>query len=330
MAACGDRCIIATVADEDDFVPGEEEVPGEEYVVCSRCGARIKATRERCLRCFEPLHVDESKLPVWRTQRISDQTAVIVGALALAAVGGLVWVLYSTADNSTADTEAKPVEHNALVAPVPPQQRGLPTNPADANAQPADVSPESPAPNAPSAAPFAPSANDLAATRRAFEEKLKTNPNDPVALDGLGLALQGLGELPEALAAFKRATEVAPRNGTARLNLARLEAQLGQLDKAVQDYRVAASLSPDDFGAHYNLGLLLQQTRDDQGAVDELGVAIQLAPREAAPHRALATSLERAGRGADAAREYQRYLELAPDASDAAVIRDRLQRLPKS
>ena len=181
------------MADEDDLVPGEEEAPGDEYVVCARCGARIKATRERCLRCFEPLHVDESKLPVWRTQRISDQTGVIVGALALAAVGGLVWVLYSTADNSTADTEAKPAGHNALSNVKPPQQRGLPTNPADANGQPADASADASADapaagQAPSAAPFAPSANDLAATRRAFEEKLKTNPNDPVALDGLGLA----------------------------------------------------------------------------------------------------------------------------------------------
>jgi len=312
---------------DDDFVDGEDSAPGEEYVVCPRCGARIKATRERCLRCFEPLHVDESKLPVWRSQRISDQTGVLVGVLAVAAVGALVYVLYTTADNSKVDAEAKPLHGNALVGVTPPQQKGNPLASTEPGAVPDD---STTAAGAPSAAGDAPSADTLAATRRAFEDKLKYNPNDVVALNGLGLALQGLGNQQEALAAFKKASEVAPRNGTARLNLAHLEAQLGQWDKAIADYRVAVSLEPDEYGAHYNLGLALQQTHDDQGAIEHFEAALQLAPREAAAHRALATSLERAGRSADAAREYQRYLDLAPDAPDAASIRDRLQRLPKA
>ena len=320
------------MADDEEYVGGEDAAPGDEYVVCSRCGARIKATRERCLRCFEPLHVDQSQLPVWRSQRISDQTGLLVGALAVAAVGALVYVLYTTADNSKADAEAKPAEHNALVGVTPPQSRGKDAGDAaqpDAAAAPGDVAAAPVVEVTPGVAAFTPSADDLAATRRSFEDKLKYNPNDIVALNGLGLALQGLGNLPEALATFKKAAEVAPRNGTARLNLAHLEAQLGQWDKAIADYRVAVSLEPDDYGGHYNLGLALQQTRDDQAAIEQFEAAVQLAPREAAAHRALGVSLERAGRGADAGREYQRYLELAPDSPDAASIRDRVQRLPK-
>ena len=303
---------------EDDDVKA-----GDDFVVCSNCGARIKATRERCLRCFEPLHVDHSKLPVWRTLNISDQAGLLVGVLALLAVVGLVYVLWTTAGQTKpADAEAKPVEtHNVLV--TPPSPAGQP-RPAPGGAA---AAPESAPP--PLQADATVPVDELNATRRSFEEKLKTNPNDPVALDGLGLTLERLGNLPEALAAFKQASEVAPRNATARVNLAGLEARLGQWDKAVVDYRVATTLSPNDYGVHYNFGLALQQTHDDAGAVTEFDIAIELAPREAAAHRARGASLERLGRGADAARAYQRYLELAPDASDAASIRERLQRLPK-
>ena len=295
---------------------------GDEFVICSNCGARIKATRERCLRCFEPLHVDHTKLPVWRTLNISDQIGILVGFLALVAVVGLVWVLWTTAEQP-ADTVATPLEqHNVLVAPPSPAGSPRPA-PGGAPSSGADSTPP------PLAAADAVPVDELNATRRSFEEKLKTNPNDPVALDGLGLTLQRLGNLPEALAAFRQASDVAPRNATARINLAGLEARLGQWDKAVVDYRIASTLSPNDFGVHYNFGLALQQTHDDAGAVAEFDIAIELAPREAAAHRARGASLERVGRGADAARAYQRYLELAPDASDGASIRDRLQRLPK-
>lgn len=314
----------------------DDSSAGDEFVICSNCGARIKATRERCLRCFEPLHVDHSELPIWRTLNISDQTGVLIGTIALIAVGALIWVLWTTAGRTNGvDTEAKPVEHQNQFASTPPAVDKGPQNAPDprSDALPAATpsGAASPLDSAPAAAPAEPTpTNDsLDATRAAFEKKLEADPNDPVALDGLGLTLQTMGKLPEALAAFKRATEVAPRNTTARVNLANIEARLGQWDKAVVDYRVAAGLLPNDFAVHYNYGLALQHTRDDAGAITELETATELVPREAVAHRALAASLERVGRNADAARSYQRYLELAPDATDAGAIRDRLQRLPK-
>ena len=297
------------------MVDDEESAAGDEYVVCTNCGARIKATRERCLRCFEPLHRDHSELPVWRTLKISDQVGMAVGGIALIAIAGLVYVLWTTADRSIVDSTAMPVEKpNALVAPPAPQ-----------GAAPAKADAAAPPPANADAAP----ADDLESTRRSFEQKLKVDPNDPVALSGLGIALEGLGRFPDALASLKHAVEVAPGNATPRLNLARLEARMGQWDKAVVDYRVVARLTPGDPDVHYNLALALQQTRDDQAAIESFQTAIELAPREAVAHRGLAISLEKVGRAADAAREYERYLELAPDAPDIAAIRDRLQRLSR-
>ena len=301
---------------EDD----EESSAGDKYVVCANCGARIKATRERCLRCFEPLRVDRAALPFWRSLHISDQIGAVAGAIAVLAVGGLVYVLWTTADKTVVDSTAKPAERRSpLVTPPTPQG----ATPGTAQPPAADVVPS---PDVPAISP----ADDLTSLRESFEEKLKRDPNDSVALIGLGLTLERLGNQTEALATFKRASEVAPGNATARKNLAKLEAQLGQWDKAILEYRIAARLTPNDSGAHYNLALALQETHDDQGAVPEFEAAIQLAPGDGAAHRGLAVSLERLGHTADAAREYERYLSIAPDAPDSKVIRDRIQRLPKS
>lgn len=307
----------ATVYEDDDLSPGQD------YVVCSKCGARIKATRERCLRCFEPLHVDPAQLPVWRTLHISDRIGLQIAIVAGVAVIALVWVLWSTRDKSHVETPAQPVASGKVSAPSPAASSTIIPNPA-AGPVPAPAT-ESPDPAADPAG-----SDDLAGTREAFEQKLKIDPNDTVALNGLGLVLERLGDQQGAVAAFRHALEVAPRNTSVRLNLARLEGRMGQWSRAADDYRIAAHFQPDDYEPQYNLGLALQQAHDDAAAATELETAIRLFPREPAAHRALAISYEKLGRAADAIREYRRYLELAPEAPDANAIRERAQRLSGS
>ncbi len=296
----------------------DEDSAAQDVVVCTKCGAHMKATRERCLRCFEPLHVDRSQLPIWRSLHISDRVGMQVAAVAGVAVLALVWVLWTTNRRDPSIAEPATAQNGAAPAPG----AATPSSPPASG-----TASESAGAAAPMATEPPDSADDLASTRHAFEEKLKTDPNDPVALNGLGLVLQREGDQQGALAAFRHAAEVAPRNATIRANIARLEGQLGQWSRAVADYRVAARLTPDDYAAQLNLGLALQQMHDDAAAVQELETAIQMAPREAAAHRALGISLERVGRAPDAVREYRRYLELAPDAPDADSIRERAQRL---
>ena len=305
-----------TVYEDDDLTPGQE------YVVCSKCGARIKATRERCLRCFEPLHVDPAQLPVWRTLHISDRIGTQIAIAAGVAVIALIWVLWSTSDKSHVEAPAEPVSSAAAPPPSPAASSPIIANPA-AGPAPAPASAAADVTADPGGS------EELAGTRRAFEEKLKLDPNDTVALNCLGLVLARMGDQPGALAAFRHALEVAPRNATVRINLARLEGQMGQWSRAADDYRLAARLQPNDYEPQYNLGLALQQAHDDAAAATELETAIQLSPREPAAHRALANSYEKLGRAADAIREFRRYLELAPDAADANAIRERAQRLSR-
>ena len=73
------------------------------------------------------------------------------------------------------------------------------------------------------------------------------------------------GELEEALGAYARAIELAPRMPEARNNLGTALKEGGRLEEAVAAYREAIALRPDYARAHSNLGSALK----DEGRVGE-------------------------------------------------------------
>ena len=272
----------------------------------------MKATRTRCLRCFEPLD-PTAPPPMWRTLMVSDRVGIVAGTVAIAAAIGFVWVLWSTSP--------LPWEREAQSAADAPIQPGHPGPATTA------VEPSTAASAAPSGQARGPADAPVDSTREVYEDKLKTNPNDVVAVNGLGLVLERQGVLAEAVVHFRRATEIAPDRISYRMNLAEAEGRLGQWDKAVVDYREAAKLAPDDYGAHYNLGLALHQRSDDQAAVAEFESAVRLAPGDPDAYRPLGASLEAVGRIDAAIDAYQRYLELAPGTEETQRVRRHAEQL---
>jgi Flp pilus assembly protein TadD len=172
-----------------------------------------------------------------------------------------------------------------------------------------------------------PTGAQLVAERASAEETLARRPDDPEALNNLGLALERAGQIDEAIARFSRATQIGPRNWAYRFNLGHALAQRQNWDRAVSEYRIAAGLYPTDAATQCSLGTALQKTRDDAAAIPVFERAVELAPSEPECHLGLATSLEREGRTADARREYKQYLELAPSGPDADAVKSRLQSM---
>ncbi len=66
-----------------------------EFVTCAACGARIKADRQRCLRCGETLLTTSDRAVVAPPALSSRQWTLTLagGAVALLAVGLLLWVM---------------------------------------------------------------------------------------------------------------------------------------------------------------------------------------------------------------------------------------------
>jgi Flp pilus assembly protein TadD len=172
-----------------------------------------------------------------------------------------------------------------------------------------------------------PTSAELAAVRARAEEALAKRPDDPEALNNLGLVLERTGQFDEAIARFSRAAQLGPRNWAYHFNLAHALAQRQNWDRAVSEYRIAAGLYPTDAATQCNLATALQKTRDDAAAIPIFERGVQLAPGDPDCHLGLATSLEREGQTADARKEYQQYVELAPSAPDADAVKSHLESM---
>jgi len=306
------------------------------FVVCASCGTLIKAGRAYCLRCGEELPVEgvPAKVSVWESLQLSQsKVLIILGVVALIAVT-LVTVIWMT--------EPVPVDEAASPVNVPGNPVPAPAAPAEetAAAGPPDTAPAPPpAPRPPGAAGMttfeairrgaaAYNAGNFDGARTAYELALSGNPDDADVLNNLGQTLVRLNKAGEAVPRFERAIVLAPDKASFHFNLGHAMGLLGQWDRAIAEYRVAVRLVPDDPAARYNLGVALQKKGDHQAAIAELQRAADLSPDEASFHLSLARSLEEVGRPADAAREYEIYLEKAPSAPDAESLRAHLKTLP--
>jgi hypothetical protein len=105
----------------------------------------------------------------------------------------------------------------------------------------------------------------------------------------LGITLQELGRLDEALASYTQAIILKPDYAEAHSNLGITLQKLGRLDEALASYTQAIILKPDYAEAHSNLGVTLQELGRLDEAVASYTQAIALKPDYAEAHRQLAS-----------------------------------------
>lgn len=290
------------------------------YVVCAACGARIKADRTHCLRCEAPL---PARSPARAASAPSDRRTRLVAA-AGAAVGlcvvGLLWLNRP----STTGIQIPPP-----VAPLPANVQASVPGGAPASVAGAETPTLAPVTflDSSRAADAAFNSGNFQNARVHFEDALQKNPNDPEALNSLGLTLERVGDIPGAIARFERAVDLAADKWAYHFNLAHALVRQSNWDRAVAEYRRAAELFPEDYATQFNLAMTLQKQGDDRAAIPEFEKAIALAPGEPSFHVALGNSLAKTRRFTDAQREFRLYLELDPAAPDAAKVKAHIQTL---
>ena len=298
-----------------------------DYVICAECGARIRADREHCLRCGEPLRGLEPPappLPLHEALGISELAFRALTVVAGLVVGGIVIWLWQSRPEPLDDV-ARPVTSRHTVAPTP----------TPAPPPPADVDPFTPSSS--SAAATLPdrrrdgggafAAGDFESARDFYQAAVDKNPNDPEAHNNLAQALERLGRVDEAVKHFERAIALVPDKWAYRFNLAHALSAAGQWDRAVAAYRQAVKLFPADYATQYNLALALYKKGDAAAAVPEFEKAIVLAPNEPSFHYSLGMTYEKLGRISDALREYRKFLEMDPMSPDAAKLKSHVEEL---
>ena len=124
-------------------------------------------------------------------------------------------------------------------------------------------------------------AGRLAEAENVYQQILKGNPNQPVALRLLGTVAYQLGKSEAAVEFITKAITINPNDAEAHNNLGRALRELGQLDAAVASCRRALTITPDLAEAHVflSLALLLQGNLKEGWEEYEWGLKVEQGKR---------------------------------------------------
>lgn len=163
-------------------------------------------------------------------------------------------------------------------------------------------------------AEFVAGKTDLA--RREFERLVAADPGNPVFVGQLAELCRRTGDLPRAVALYRRAVAIAPSDRDARYNLAVTLQEAGRGDEAFAALKDAIRLDPGRPEAHNALGIALALRGDLEGARSEFARTVELDPHDAKALNNLANALRDLKRPDEAAAAYRRAIALAPSYAD--------------
>jgi Flp pilus assembly protein TadD len=141
-----------------------------------------------------------------------------------------------------------------------------------------------------------PSANliQLMEEIKLLQEAVKKEPRNPEIWTKLGNALMDSSRFNEAVDAYQKALDINPKDVDVRVDLGTCYRNMKEPNKAVEEYRKALQIDPGHVNAHKNLAVVLAYDLRDS---------------------------------AQGIREFEKALELAPNAPDASQIRQAINEL---
>ncbi|EFZ00847.1 Tetratricopeptide repeat protein [Metarhizium robertsii ARSEF 23] len=105
------------------------------------------------------------------------------------------------------------------------------------------------------------------------------NPNNAVLICCMGGVLEKQKQMVQALHAYTKAAELAPRAAQTRYKKARALLTVGQIEAAQKELMILKDLAPDEATVHFLLGTLYRSTNERQLAVRHFTIALALDPK---------------------------------------------------
>jgi tetratricopeptide (TPR) repeat protein len=159
-----------------------------------------------------------------------------------------------------------------------------------------------------------------------FNELLTADPKDFQAWTELGTVYLLEQKPVEAEKAYLNAIENRPKFFLGLMNLARLRMMEKNYEGAIEPLTAALAIQPTSADANYRLGEAYLQIKKGSKAVGYLNQAIKLDPvGKADAHLRLATLYNAVGMKDKAVIEYEEFLKVKPDYSDAKRLRDYIE-----
>jgi len=165
-------------------------------------------------------------------------------------------------------------------------------------------------------------AGDPAGAEALLRDGLRTTPDDPLLLTGLGAALRKQHRLGEALRVLDRAVAILPQGPAAWLERGYALEELGEAALADDSFARAAAADPGCAPAHAGRAVLAARAGDADAVVERAGRALAIDPANVAAQLALAQSEAEWGGASEAAERLRRLL-----ARDALLPPDRIRAL---
>jgi predicted O-linked N-acetylglucosamine transferase (SPINDLY family) len=146
---------------------------------------------------------------------------------------------------------------------------------------------------------------------------IAANRSNPAFHSNLGNALNGMGRLDDALAAYDRALRLRPDYADAHYNRGNVLRDMGRLDDALSACDTALRLRPDYADASYSRGNVLRDMGRLDDALTAYDGALRLRPDYTEAYNNRGNALLSMGRLDDALAAYDGALRLRPDYADA-------------
>jgi tetratricopeptide (TPR) repeat protein len=129
---------------------------------------------------------------------------------------------------------------------------------------------------------------------------LAADPDEPDALQLLGLLRRGVARFAEAEELYRRSLALKPDQPQVHHNLANMLIHLGRVDEAIAEQRAAIAFKPNYAEAHLNLGQALQARGDLAEAEASIRAALRIQPNFAFAKQSLAIVLNELNRPKEA------------------------------
>jgi len=112
-----------------------------------------------------------------------------------------------------------------------------------------------------------------------LEDAVKRDPGNADAWISLGNARMDSSRFSGAIDAYQKALDIDPKNVNVRVDMGICYRNVGKSDMAVKEFREAIKIDPKHVNARKNLAIVLAyDMRDNAQAIKEFEKAIELAP----------------------------------------------------
>jgi predicted TPR repeat methyltransferase len=141
---------------------------------------------------------------------------------------------------------------------------------------------------------------------------LASSPNDPDALNFLGMLMAHKGDPTAALPLLVQSVTAAPANPHAWINLGTTQVVLGNNEEGASAFTKATEVAPEMPMAWYNLGVALGRCGRPREGASALHRVLKLQPGYVPAYRALAAVLHGLGSFAESAEVFREWLQYEP------------------